>query len=151
MIIVRVFRTFFKNWGNISQFENWWKGSFIDLNERWRTSEKMSAFSLIIFVDIWDTWHAFVWSKLLIFLRIFSVSTVSKENKSSELETPLIAFILGWFLYLTMSFRMVSEIFLEIPLVIIFSNTDIDYSVTEKSIHYVGCLIVIVNNFIIFH
>ena len=48
-----------------------------------------------------DSWCDFVLSRLLISLKMFSLSAISKENKSSELEVHLIAFILGWFLYLT--------------------------------------------------
>ena len=71
LIFVRDLWTFFKNWSNISQFENWWKTSLNEaLNERWRTSEKISALSLTIFLGISDSWHAFVWSRPLIFLRI---------------------------------------------------------------------------------
>ena len=42
---------------------------------------------------MYDSWHTFVQSKLLICLRIFSLPTISKENKSFQLETLLKTFV----------------------------------------------------------
>ena len=126
------FEPFFKIGGNISQFENWWKGSSV-------------VPSLIIFVGLSDSRHASLWPLLLISARIFYLSTIPKEKKSFELETLLIAFILGWLLRLIIVSRIGSEIFSWI-----FRNIEISYYVREESIHYIGCLTTIVNNFIIF-
>ena len=62
-------------------------------------------------MNISDLWHAFVWPILLISLRTFYPYIKSKGNKSFELQTLLIAFVLGWFLYLIIGFRIGSEIF----------------------------------------
>ena len=72
--------TFFKNWATSANSKTDGKVPSLTevLNERWRTSEKMSAFSLIVFVGISDSWHTFVWSRLLFSLGIFSLSLISK-------------------------------------------------------------------------
>ena len=89
--------------------------------------KNVSIFSIFC-VGISNSWHAFVWPRLLLSLRIFSLSTISKENKSFELENLLIAFILGPFLYLTIAFRIVSKIFPEMSSQSWYSGTfDISY------------------------
>ena len=71
---------------------------------------KISAFSLKIFVGISNSWHGFLWSRLLISWRIFSLSTISTEKK-----TLLIAFILSRLRFLTIAFRIGFEIIPEMP------------------------------------
>ena len=79
VITFRVLRTLSKNWGNISHFENWWKGSFIDWSIK-QEMKNLSAFSLIFFVSISDSWHAFVDFRLLNFFKIFfSVLNIKRE------------------------------------------------------------------------
>ena len=118
-----------------SSLNLFWVSSLTEaLNEWWRISEKMSVFYLIIFMCISDSWQAFVWSRLVVSLRIFSLSTISKENKSFELEALLMAFALGWFLYLAIAFRIGSKIFLQMPSQSWYSGTLRLITMLEKKV-----------------
>ena len=101
-------------------------------------------------MNISDLWHAFVWPILLISLRTFYPYIKSKENKSFELQTLLIAFVLGWFLYLIIGFRIGSEIFYKYLQLWYSGTLRLVTMLEKKNVHYIGCLIIIVNNFIIF-
>ena len=67
----------------------------------------ISAFSLIIFIEISVSGHASELSNFKIFLRIFFLFIYEKENDSLGclLHTSLIARLLGWFLYFTTLFE----------------------------------------------
>ena len=96
------FEPFLKIGGNISQFENWWKGSSV-------------VPSLIIFVGLSNSRHASLWPLLLISARIFYLSTIPKEKKSFELETLLIAFYTGVIAAFDYSFQnWIRDIFMNI-------------------------------------
>ena len=106
VIILRVLWNFFKNWGNISQFGNRWNSSFND----WSIKQEMKNF----------------WKNIIIFFDNFCgyiCSEYQKKNKSFELETFLITFMLGLFLYLTKAFRIGSEIFPEMSSYSWYSGT----------------------------
>ena len=81
------------------------------MNKNWKMKIwKVSAFSLIIVLEMLACWITFVESKFKISFNICSLSTCEKIKRDSRcfLYTLPILIVLGWFLYFTVDLKTVS-------------------------------------------